>query len=78
MHNVMTTPYLKYCASSVELAIDWANAIRIVPGFEGHSGQAMPPLCVFVCLCVCVCMCVCDRFSWQDTRCDHCLDLGCY
>ena len=57
--NVTVIPYLKYCASSVELAIDWANAIRIVPGFEGHSGQAMPPLCVFVCLCVCVCMCVC-------------------
>ena len=43
-----STSYLKYCASSAELVIDRANL-----GVEGHLGQAVHPLGVFVCVCAC-------------------------
>ena len=55
MHNVMTTPYLKYCASSAELGIDWAN--RNSSRFRASFGSRCAS-CVCVCVCACVYVCV--------------------
>ena len=52
----MVISYLKYCASSAELGIDWTN--RNSSMFRGSLGsRCASSACMCVCVCVCVCVC---------------------